>query len=58
MAGALLAALLLSLIGTIFAAAYFRIRIGGYTGDCLGATQQLAELSFLLTTLGILAETH
>jgi len=54
----LLAALALSLIGTIFAGAYFRKRIGGYTGDCLGAAQQLAELSFLLTTLGILAETH
>jgi adenosylcobinamide-GDP ribazoletransferase len=54
----LLAALALSLIGTIFTGAYFRNRIGGYTGDCLGAAQQLAELSFLLTTLGILAETH
>jgi adenosylcobinamide-GDP ribazoletransferase len=54
----LLAALALSLIGTIFAGLYFRNRIGGYTGDCLGAAQQLAELSFLLTTLGILAETH
>jgi adenosylcobinamide-GDP ribazoletransferase len=54
----LLAALALSLIGTIFAGAYFRNRIGGYTGDCLGAAQQLAELGFLMTTLGILAETH
>jgi adenosylcobinamide-GDP ribazoletransferase len=33
---------------TGFAAAYFRRRIGGYTGDCLGAAQQLAELAFLL----------
>jgi adenosylcobinamide-GDP ribazoletransferase len=24
---------------------YFRRRIGGYTGDCLGATQQIAELA-------------
>ena len=30
------------------AAAYFRRRIGGYTGDCLGAVQQLTELAFLL----------
>ena len=30
------------------AARYFRHRIGGYTGDCLGAVQQLAELAFLL----------
>jgi adenosylcobinamide-GDP ribazoletransferase len=33
---------------------YFRARIGGYTGDCLGATQQLAELAVILCTLGTL----
>jgi adenosylcobinamide-GDP ribazoletransferase len=27
---------------------YLRRRIGGYTGDCVGAVQQLAELGFLL----------
>ena len=27
-------------------ARYFRGRIGGYTGDCLGATQQLSEVAF------------
>ena len=58
LAVALLAALALSLIGTVFAGMYFRNRIGGYTGDCLGAAQQLAELGFLLTTLGVLAETQ
>jgi adenosylcobinamide-GDP ribazoletransferase len=31
---------------------YLRRRIGGYTGDCLGAVQQLAELAFLLGALG------
>jgi adenosylcobinamide-GDP ribazoletransferase len=31
---------------------YVRHRIGGYTGDCLGAVQQLAELGFLLGGLG------
>ena len=30
---------------TLLAARYFVKRIGGYTGDCLGATQQLAELA-------------
>ena len=30
------------------AAIYCRRRIGGYTGDCLGAVQQLSELVFLL----------
>jgi adenosylcobinamide-GDP ribazoletransferase len=34
-----------------FAARYFLRRIGGYTGDCLGATQQLAELAFYLGML-------
>lgn len=36
---------------TLLAARYFRRRIGGYTGDCLGATQQLAELAFYLGML-------
>lgn len=27
---------------------YFKIKIGGYTGDCMGATQQIAELFFYL----------
>ena len=30
---------------------YFQRRIGGYTGDCLGAAQQLAELAFYLGAL-------
>lgn len=30
------------------AAAYLKRRIEGYTGDCLGAVQQLSELAFLL----------
>ncbi|HPU52006.1 MAG TPA: adenosylcobinamide-GDP ribazoletransferase [Burkholderiaceae bacterium] len=30
-------------------------RLGGYTGDCLGAVQQLAELAFLIGALAILA---
>jgi adenosylcobinamide-GDP ribazoletransferase len=32
----------------VVAGLYVRRRIGGYTGDCLGAVQQLAELGFLL----------
>ena len=39
---------------TLLAAGYFRHRIGGYTGDCLGAAQQLAELTFLLAGLAAL----
>jgi adenosylcobinamide-GDP ribazoletransferase len=33
---------------------YFRARIGGYTGDCLGATQQLSELACLTAALAVL----
>ena len=28
--------------------AHFRARLGGYTGDCLGAIQQLSEVVFYL----------
>jgi adenosylcobinamide-GDP ribazoletransferase len=35
----------------VVAGLYVRRRIGGYTGDCLGAVQQLAELGFLLGAL-------
>jgi adenosylcobinamide-GDP ribazoletransferase len=38
----------------VIVAAYFRRRIGGYTGDCLGAVQQLTELAFLLGGLAVL----
>lgn len=35
---------------------YFRHRIGGYTGDCLGASQQLAEIGFYLALLAVSSE--
>lgn len=41
-----LLAILATLAVLVMAARYFRRRISGYTGDCLGATQQLAELAF------------
>ncbi|ALG67088.1 adenosylcobinamide-GDP ribazoletransferase [Beggiatoa leptomitoformis] len=34
---------------TFYLRHYFNKQIGGYTGDCLGATQQLTELLFYLT---------
>ena len=37
---------------------YLRRRIGGYTGDCLGAVQQLAELAFLLGGLAAVGSAH
>jgi adenosylcobinamide-GDP ribazoletransferase len=33
---------------------WFRQRLGGFTGDCLGATQQLAELAIWMTLLVLL----
>jgi adenosylcobinamide-GDP ribazoletransferase len=51
-AGPLLLGILVSSAVAVLAGAYFKRRIGGYTGDCLGATQQLAELGFLLAALG------
>jgi len=50
---ALAAALSASAITAVVAALYFRKRIGGYTGDCLGAVQQLTELAFLLAALAV-----
>ena len=41
-----LVGLLLALLATRWLARLFARRIGGYTGDCLGATQQLAEIAF------------
>jgi adenosylcobinamide-GDP ribazoletransferase len=34
-----------------------RARLGGYTGDCLGAIQQVAEVAFLLGMLVVLGDT-
>ena len=48
---ALLPALLLGLAATVFLARKFRRRIGGYTGDCLGAVQQLSEIAIYLGLL-------
>ncbi|MBS1160456.1 MAG: adenosylcobinamide-GDP ribazoletransferase [Proteobacteria bacterium] len=48
LAGCTLAALV-----TLWLAAKFRRWLGGYTGDCLGATQQVAEIAFYL---GLLAQ--
>jgi adenosylcobinamide-GDP ribazoletransferase len=41
----IVAVIALSVFVTYAAARHFQRRIGGYTGDCLGATQQLAEVA-------------
>lgn len=50
-AGQVAAALVLVALITWLAARTFVRRIGGYTGDCLGATQQLTEIAFYLGLL-------
>ncbi len=42
-----------AVLATLLAGTYIRHRIGGYTGDCLGAVQQIAELAFLLGGLAV-----
>jgi adenosylcobinamide-GDP ribazoletransferase len=49
--GAALAALLGLAAGHFAARAAFERRLGGYTGDCLGATQQLGEAGLYLGVL-------
>ena len=46
--GQALVGVLLALLATFWLARKCRRWLGGYTGDCLGAVQQLAELGFLL----------
>ena len=53
-ARALVAATAAATAATLLAGVYFAKRIGGYTGDCLGAVQQVTELCFLLTALGVI----
>ncbi|HSD07085.1 adenosylcobinamide-GDP ribazoletransferase [Flavobacterium sp.] len=49
----LLLALLPVFIARFFLAQYFQKWIDGYTGDCLGATQQICEVIFYLSIIGI-----
>ncbi|MFV0370281.1 MAG: adenosylcobinamide-GDP ribazoletransferase [Azonexus sp.] len=48
-----LSGLTLAVLATFWLARKFRRWLGGYTGDCLGATQQVAEIAFYL---GLLAQ--
>jgi adenosylcobinamide-GDP ribazoletransferase len=49
----LLLALIPVFIARFFLARYFQKWIDGYTGDCLGATQQVCEVVFYLSIMGI-----
>jgi len=52
---ALAAAFVAAVTVNFLAGMYFKRRIGGYTGDCLGAAQQITEVAFLLTALGVMS---
>ena len=41
------------IIARFLLSGYFRKWIGGYTGDCLGATQQVCEVLFYLSVIAI-----
>jgi adenosylcobinamide-GDP ribazoletransferase len=49
----LLLALVPVFLARFFLARYFQKWIDGYTGDCLGATQQVCEVIFYLSIIGI-----
>jgi adenosylcobinamide-GDP ribazoletransferase len=43
----------LAYLSKIYLANYFKKYIGGYTGDCLGTTQQVAEVVFYIGIIAI-----
>lgn len=53
--GGIAAGLIGALLATVWLARLFLRRIGGFTGDCLGAVQQMAEVAFYLGLLAVLA---
>ena len=44
--GQMLLGVAFAALATVWLARMFKRRIGGYTGDCLWAVQQLAEVAF------------
>lgn len=52
---AIAAGMFLAAIASVWLARMFQRRINGYTGDCLGAVQQAAEVAFYLGILAALA---
>ncbi len=43
----------ISYVSKIYLGYYFKKHIGGYTGDCLGATQQISEVVFYLAVIAL-----
>ncbi|MEY4752370.1 MAG: hypothetical protein RJA44_45, partial [Pseudomonadota bacterium] len=54
----LLGALLALLLMALWCARWYRQRLGGYTGDTLGAAQQLTELAALLGWMALRGAGH
>jgi adenosylcobinamide-GDP ribazoletransferase len=52
----MLAGLLAVIAVRIYCAYWFKKRIGGYTGDTLGCTEQFGEIAFLLVACGVLKQ--
>ena len=48
-----LGALVSVLVVSLLLSHYFKKKIGGYTGDCLGAVQQVSELTFYLSVVAL-----
>jgi adenosylcobinamide-GDP ribazoletransferase len=48
---AALAVLLVTVLASLLSGLYFRARLSGVTGDCLGATNQLTEVALYLTAI-------
>jgi adenosylcobinamide-GDP ribazoletransferase len=46
-----LGAIILPFLFTVYMRDYFKKWLGGYTGDCLGAVQQIAEVTFYVSLL-------
>ena len=51
-----LSGVLLAALATVWLALKFKRWLGGYTGDCLGATQQVSELALYLGVLATLPQ--
>lgn len=54
--GACAGALLAACLAALWLARKFERRLGGYTGDCLGAVQQLSEVAIYLAILATLGQ--
>jgi len=52
---AVIAGSLFAALASLWLARMFQRRIGGYTGDCLGAVQQVSEVAFYLGVLATIA---